>query len=504
MIRAIRGLGRRGLILDQDPYDVPVDALSDGNNVAIVNGKLARMTGGQTHYPHAVEHVAPYFQPSAGYLIYIKENEWVRESAGGVYSTVTPTGTVNSGTWQSQSAGRFLIVNNDTQPPFILSPTDQRFRPLPNWPSDLQCQIVRPYAGFLVAIGLTEGGTDQPYVVRWSDTVEPGTLEPTWDYTQTTNLAGRNELAGGDGAILDMRQLGDQNILYLRDAVYSMQYVGGQFVFNFRKLFDDDGIIGTNAVAEFQGKHLVVGQDDIYVHDGSAKQSISDGRVSKFFQNTLRNRSSVRVERILERDEVWILYSDTDDIEANRALVYNYLYDAWTKVDLPERISQLAVAPKLEAQAATWGDETSWASLSALWSNINPPVGATSPYFVAADKVIKGNQGYTWNGTPILAFAEQSKLDLDEVFGETQSLKRIKRILPQMAGTGTVTLRVGVSNTPLSVTRWVREKDYSLETDHKADLRAQGRYLALRMDMPGEGNFELSGWDIDIDQGHGR
>ena len=47
-----------------------------------------------------------------------------------------------------------------------------------------------------------------------------------------------------------------------------------------------------------------------------------------------------------------------------------------------------------------------------------------------------------------VSFIEQTKLDLDQLFGETQSLKRVKRILPQIGGTGSLDLSVGFSNTP--------------------------------------------------------
>lgn len=526
MIKAIRGLGRKGLILDQDPYDVPVDALSEGNNIAIVDGKVSRMPGAVIKHEGEYQHLAPWFQPTQQSYILIGDSEWRKYISASVSSVVTPSGQINGTKWRSQSAGRFLIVNNEVDAPFVIGPTDSTFNTMTNWPSDLQCQVLKPYSGYLVAIGLTEGGIDQPFVVRWSDAVIPGTLEPSWDYTSTTNLAGRNELAGGDGAIRDMLQLGDQNIIYLDNGVYSMQYVGGQFVFSFRKLFDDDGILTQGAVAEFKGKHLVVGNDDIYIHDGATKQSISDGRISRYFRNALRNLDSVKVERVISRDEIWILFSDTDDPDANRALVYNYIYDAWTKIDLGDRIKQVVVGPRQVSGLDTWIDtqtwadqaegtwdedgsdvwspDKSWAGQNDRWNSVDPTGAGTVPYLVGTNYTWQADTGYSWDGTFLPAVAEQSKLDLDEMFGETQSLKKIKRILPQIDGTGQVRFSVGISNTPLDAVDYIRSADFNLETDYKADLRAQGRYLAIRMEMSDAGNFEMTGWDLDIDRGHGR
>jgi hypothetical protein len=525
-IRPIRGLGTKGLILDQDPYDVPVDALSDGNNVAVVDGKISRMTGVTLQHEGAWEHMAPWYQATNQSYVLVGSAEWRKYTSSNIYSVVTPPGTISSGMWNSVSAGRFLILNNQVDAPFVIGPTDTTFQSMTNWPSTLRCKILKPYSGYMIAIGVTESGTDQPYVVRWSDAIIPGTMSPDWDYTATTNLAGRNELSGGDGAIRDMLQLADQNILYLDNGVYSMQYVGGQFVFSFRKIFDDDGILTEGAVTEFQGKHFVVGNDDIYIHDGASKRSISDGRVSRYFRNTLRNPNSVQVQRVVSRDEIWVLFSDSDAAAANKALVYNYIYDAWTKMDLLDPVNQVTVAPKTTSAIETWvealtwtdqgaaswddaGDDVwvpdqTWSGQNDRWNSLDPTGSDSAPYYITSGAVYQADSGYTWDGDPMPAFIEQSKLDMDQVFSETASLKKIKRIYPQMDGTGIVNFSVGVSNTPLQSVDYIRNANYSIETDHKVDLRAQGRYLAVRMDMTTDGNFEMTGWDIDVDRGHGR
>jgi len=505
VIKAIRGLGAKGLILDQDPYDVPMNAVSDGNNIRIVDGKISRMTGAQTIHNAAYYHMAPWFQASTASYILIDGTSWERYTSSTVSSDVTPTGTINNGKWNSTSVGESLIVNNGVDAPWSINSSISTFSTLSNWPANLRCSKIVPYSGFLIAIGIVDNGSEEPYVIRWSDTVTGSTLSPSWDYTLTTNLAGRNELAGGDGPILDVKQLGDQLIIYMRDAVYAMQFVGGQFVFNFRKIFDDDGIINQGAVTEFGGRHLVVGKDEIYVHDGSSKQSVSDGRVSRSFYDSLRNPESVRVERIVDRDEVWILYSADDDAEADRALIYNYQYNAWTRMDLPGRVAQVTVGPKYDSDLQVWSTTSGrWAEQSELWSTINPVQTDTTPYYVATDKVYQADVGFSIDGTPVESYIEQAKLDLDELFGETQSLKKIKRILPQISGTGVITMKVGTSDSPLGNIFYRRSAEYELETDHKVDLRAQGRYLAIRMEMTGSGQYELTGWDIDLDRGHGR
>ena len=60
-------------------------------------------------------------------------------------------------------------MNNATEAPFIMHPTDSQFASLPNWPAQTSCSKIKYYNGYLIAIGLIENGQEAPYVVRWSD-----------------------------------------------------------------------------------------------------------------------------------------------------------------------------------------------------------------------------------------------------------------------------------------------------------------------------------------------
>ena len=65
--------------------------------------------------------------------------------------------------------------------------------------------------------------------------------------------------------------LGDVNIVYKEDSIWSMAFEGGQSIFGFRQLFDDVGILGRHCAKSFNNKHFVVSEDDVYVHDGVEK-----------------------------------------------------------------------------------------------------------------------------------------------------------------------------------------------------------------------------------------
>ena len=60
-----------------------------------------------------------------------------------------------------------------------------------------------------------------------------------------------------------------------------MNYIGGNLVFSFQKLFNDTGILSRNCAVEFDGKHFVVVEGDLIVHNGVSKQSVATDIVKR-------------------------------------------------------------------------------------------------------------------------------------------------------------------------------------------------------------------------------
>ena len=106
------------------------------------------------------------------------------------------------------------------------------------------------------------------------------------------------------------------------------------------------------------------------------------------------------------------------------------------------------------------------------------------------------------SGANMSAFVEATKIDLDQVLGKpTQNIKQLNGIMPQMDGTGTVQIEVGVSDAPQDGIRWQSAKTFNVETDHKVDFRSSGRYFALRISSNSSSDYwRLTGLDIDVQE----
>lgn len=518
----LRNIGAGGLTPDQQPYDVELTQFPSGNNVQFFSGRLGKSLGHTevTALTFQPTHVAGWFVDAANSVV-IGSNDALYRFNGNTVSNVTATayttGYSNSPRWQSNQIGAGFLMNNGSDKPQYMGSGDTLFADIANWPTSLRSYSVRPFTSFLVMAGYTEGGVEYPYTVRWSDEFDPTTVPGSYDITSTTNLAGENILGGRFGRLVDSLPLAGINIVYAERGAYAMSFVGAPLVFAFRELFDDDGIVNVGAACVFNNRHFVVGRNDIYIHDGSAKQSIAEKRVKEEFYTQLADTRSVFVVHDPVLAEIWVCYADKNAVNketANRALVYSYINDGFTFRDIPN-VRSMAIGPGIGgggtgeggAASATWdGLNVEWDSWSVNWSDLGAETEARNLRLFAAghgdSKLFALNETYGAVGAAYTSFVEASKIDLDKVLQRpVERVMQIKRIVPQIEGTGTVTFKVGWSNSPQSPVTWKTTKVFNVESDYKIDTRVSGRYLAIRVESADvAGYWQLGGFDLDVEE----
>lgn len=513
----LRNIGAGGLVTDQNPYDLELTQFPNGNNVAFHEGRLGKSLG------HSVEQSLS-FQPTHAHGWIYEGNDTVvigslqklyrydGSSVTNVTKTSDATNYSNSPRWQSEQIGTAMMFNNGADTPQYMFPTGTRFADLPNWPTGLTTKCLKPYKSFLVMAGYETANSEHYYTVRWSDEYDPAGVPSDYNIASTTNLAGENRLSGNNGQLIDQLTLNNSQIVYAERGVFAMDFIGAPLVFSFRELFADDGILNRGACASFLNQHLVVGHNDIYVHDGNQKQSIVDKRVRRTFFNDIKDKRSVFCQTINDRSEVWICYADNDAADsetANRALVYNWAQNAFTFIDLPN-IRALSLSEKMNTEGG-WDDANqTWGQSSEYWSSASQNTQASSLQLFAAgygaSKLYLMNSTHAAAGANIISFLEATKIDLDSVLNKaTNTIKQINGIMPQIEGQGTVNISVGVSSAPQDGVTWKATKSYNIETDHKIDVRASGRYFALRVESASDEDYwRLTGLDIDIREVAGR
>lgn len=524
----LRDIGVGGIVTDQNPYDLELSQFPTGNNVAFHDGRIGKALGYtiEKYMGESVQpvHVQAFFS-SANAVVFGTTTQLYRydgvEQIGDdgitftnpitnitrLDATTQPDAIVYenysaSQRWQSSQIGSGLIFNNGSEKPQYLADTSSNFIDLPNFP-ETTTNCIKPYKSFLIMAGYG----NKPYTVRWSDEYAPTSYPSTWSTTDLTNLAGENTLSGNNGALIDQLTLGNTQIIYAERGVFAMDFIGAPLVFSFRELFADDGILNRGACAEFENKHLVVGNNDIYIHDGNQKQSVVDKRVRKTFFSEVANKNNVFCQAIPDRSEIYICYSNDDAIDAhscNRALVFNWSQNAFTFVDLPN-IRSLTTSGVLNPTVG-WDNFTGqWNAMNKNWSSATQNADASELVVFGAasgNRLMLMNNSYSAEGAGNNSFLEATKIDLDTVLGKaTNTIKQIKGIFPQIDGNGSVDISVGVSQSPQDAISWKTTKTYNIETDSKVDIRASGRYFAIRIEsVNSTDNWRLTGLDIDIEE----
>ena len=497
-------LNPTGINKDIDAYELPETQWSDGNNVQFDNDTTKKVLGTQQVF--GTPTVAPYWLMP---FDTISTNSWIYPSltkiyrvhtsgtntthtditrtSGGDYSAAAGTG------WNGGVLGGVAIINNGVDnPQFMGTANNAKFADLTNWPSNTTCQVIRPFKRFLVSLDITESSTRYPFRVKWSHPAEGGTIPTTWDPTDATKDAGYVDLSQSKGFVIDCLPLGDVNIVYKEDSIWSMAFEGGQSIFGFRQLFDDVGILGRHCAKGFDNKHFVVSEDDVYIHDGQTKQSIVDQQIRDELFSSMhpdyKTRTFVAADR--EKNEMWVCFvSNTNDTNAfaDTAYVYNFRNNSWSKRDLP--YASYVDWGIVEFDSATdWSETGDWDTDSESW---NSPLKPT--LLIASASATKLYiQGSNQNaGTSFRSYIEKDKMNLG--FPGTKS---IQKIVPRVSGTGSVDFYVGSEMNPQQGTTWKGPYTFTSGVHSEIPVRATGNYVGVRAESTDDNTWSLANLEI--------
>ena len=308
-------------------------------------------------------------------------------------------------------------------------------------------------------------------------------------------------------AIVDGEVLGSNFIIYSSDSIYLMEFVGGNFIFAFRKLFTDDGLISQNCAVEVEGFHYCFGASDLYRHDGTTKQSICDERVKNFvFQNLNTNKANVCfVQHNPNLNEIYFCYLSADaDVafpnatRCNRAAAYNYRNNTWSFYDLPNvssgttanvnSVTTYATATGLTYDTiggSFFDQEDNYDRHALMVGEDQSTDGITSDKLYGIDLSDEGKMSFAVDTEatkpPLL---ERTGLDLDEAGSAATNYTVVNRLYPQADTTNTsdttLTFEFGASDIPRDTPTYSSAVTFDVASDHKIDSRAAGGISATK------------------------
>jgi hypothetical protein len=532
----VRQMGAVGIITDAEPFDLPLNGVSRGVNIRFNDNKIGKApahrlvdtlldSSATTVTPLESAWLFSYLYPGSSDIIGIIESSgrifhWVNASM----SEVTQVGFSGSASTipftQCMLAG-VSYVNRSNMIPQRFLPADTDYDDLENWDTNWRCRVLRGFKDYPVALDITKTATRYPTMIKWGNAAVYGAVSTSWDHTDPTTNAGENTPGDATSAWLDGLALRNAFCLYNDTQVYSMTESLDFEVFNFRKLYDNRGIINTNCVVEVNNLHYVFDRNDIYVHDGVQHRSICDGRVRRFIFDSIDygSKDAFFVSHNPRQKEIKFFYRSGDELvgfsngsKCNRSAVYNYVSDTWTFYDHPNVVGSCFVGISTfttwadmltgwDVTGGTWYEQESSSSKHEMLLGLHDADVINASRLFGFDLIEGGVLPYPIDEDATLdGIAYRTGIDMDDSGEEIQSYKVIKAVFPQIEdfdGSG-VYLKFSGTLYSAATPTWSTEQNFDPETSYKVDTREGGRYLGWYLRCTATTDFRFTGFDADI------
>lgn len=493
-----------GVAADLSPEELGNGVWSSALNVRFNNGYAERFKG--TTQVFTTPAVTPYFLTP--YTTATKRY-WVHAGLTSVYvddgttrtniTGTAPTGAIDD-RWTGGSLNGVLVLNNGVDKPMSWAGTST-LATLGGWDTNWRADVLRPFKGYLVALGVTKSGTKYPHMVKWCTKLKPGTISAAgdWDETDPAKDAGEVDLAETPDLIVDCLPMGDANIIYKERSMYSMVETGQPYIFRFTRLHGESGMLARGCAVQTPLGHVVLSAGDVVLNTGQGVSSIANGLVRKYIFNNISSTNYKRsfVTANPQKNEVWICFPYGDSSSCNRACVWNWVDKTWAIRELQSVTYGAFGQINYAASSDTWGSDTgTWDSDETTWNeNEYSPAEARLLMCHSSPMLSLVDTGTSDFGSLISANATRTGMH----FGDPESVKTVTAIRPKINGTygSNITVQVGASMYPDAAPVWQAPQTFTIGKSIKVDTFATGRFIAVRFSNAGYANWRMKSFDID-------
>ena len=373
-------------------------------------------------------------------------------------------------------------------------------------PVKVTCGVIKAFGNLLVAGDLTEKDGSNVVrrlagVVKISDLAPAGGIPNNWNpFAASVNTAEELTLSETD-PVVDMVQLQGNLIVYTHSSIHSLQITGNNVTpVAYTTISDQYGAQTKDSVIEYDGFHLVVGSNDIYVFAGNPSniQSVAKGRIRRKFYETLSTTYEDRLFLLRNSafDEIWICFPSTASTGlCDTAYIWNYRDNTWTVRDLNNVRYGIVCPIRGNGSSDTYRP---WAT-----TEVNPnryyPVFAQNN---ASDhKLIAGDVGYQFTGTDYVSLIERKQGAISPEF-DTETVNTVA--MHADGGTATLRIRMDGTNYPGDDTdltaSGVLVNSFAVTQAYKVDTRVQGRFFNYRIDDAAADNTAANNKEWNLSQ----
>jgi hypothetical protein len=323
-------------------------------------------------------------------------------------------------------------------------------------PEEVGLLMTNPSTQQVIAFGCSDTfGVYDPMIVRWCVTDLPGswTVDPNSSPTKGFGAGGLVLQKGSK--IVAVARSNRQILIWTDQALYSMEYIGGELVFSLQEVSDGISISSRNAYKSAQGIVYWMGDNNFYQTDGRTIQKIRSPVSSKVFDELNYEKREVitSASNTLFNEIIWF-YPSGISSEPDKYVSFNYLDQAWSYGNMSR--SSWQDSGIREKPNASFNRE---AYDSGVYEGINRSI------------IYNHEDGYLDDGAPMESFIESGYFDIEN--GDDSMF--VDRVAPDFIAMG--------SNVP-ELKLDIIGKDYpssSTSTSRSLTLESSTEFLNTRI-----------------------
>lgn len=521
-------MGAVGMAPDQVSSLLPQNAWSRLFNVQTSAGSIRSSQGERKLFDLSIKpryHTA-YQAPNG--RTYVIVSDGANIIAYDVLSQIPADILPAAGIWSSGAVtftnlNGILVVNSESDGPFYWDvpaalPADQILVPLPGWDSKWRCKAMIAFRYYLVAMNMTEDSKNYMHKLRWSNSAQEGDLPTQW-VASLTNDAGDDLLGETAGGIIGGAIVRDVLMVLKTDAVYSMSWIGGQYVMRVDRLKDGVGTRVPQGFAGGIGGLFVFTSSDVLLFDGQNSNSIAAGRVKNaIFTNVSEDLWEFsQVFMFGNGNVVMIGIVGAGSTRLTDAYVYNYVENTWGHKALAFGYGFDQALVTISADMPTW-DELGEPN------PLNPPMQRMIPGLTWDQQ-----RGGSWNkgvyqpSVPDLLVYESNDTDtawwvsvvaledtnssgsakycMAERLGipaeGADGMAMVTEVWPEIVGDIPVRISIGGQLSENSAPIWDGPHDFIPGVTNSITPRVTGRFICIRVESQSKGRWVLGALTYD-------
>lgn len=185
------------------------------------------------------------------------------------------------------------------------------------------------------------------------------------------------------GPLISQGTSRNRDCVFTENEVYLFEFVSKPFIWNIRKLFTTDGIIGPKARAEVEDAIFWMGQGDFFIFDGTSVNIIPNNTVKRFVYDNVNFSQASKIVAFanVEYNEVWWFIPFGNDSEPNNYVKYNYKDGVW----------DIGTLNRSAAEEPLTIHELPWLIQSVISKTLDLPNAVRTYFFSAATGQIGNN-----------------------------------------------------------------------------------------------------------------